>query len=50
MSVFGGLGSCDGSGKRLQFSRGIYTTDYLFQRDGNVTRMTVDYKTDYTRL
>jgi hypothetical protein len=45
-----GTEEVDGSGKRLQFSRGIYTTDYLFQRDGNVTRMTVDYKTDYTRL
>ena len=40
----------DEKSKRLQFERGIYTTDYLFQRDGNVTRITVDYKTDYTRL
>lgn len=40
----------DEQSKRLQFERGIYTTDYLFQRDGNVTRITVDYKTDYTRL
>ena len=40
----------DEKSKRLQFERGIYTTDYLIQRDGNVTRITVDYKTDYTRL
>ena len=38
------------SGKRLQFERGIYSADYLFQPDGKLTRMTVDYKTDYTRL
>ncbi|MGC6486233.1 MAG: hypothetical protein ACON4Z_01180 [Planctomycetota bacterium] len=40
----------DGNGKRLQFERGIYTADYEFSRNGNITKMTVDYKTDYSRL
>lgn len=38
------------TGKRLQFERGIYSLEYLFQRKDGVTRMTVDYTTDYTRL
>ena len=38
------------NGRRLQFQRGIYTADYVFQRKGSTTRMTVDYKTDYSRL
>ena len=38
------------NGRRLQFQRGIYTADYVFQRNGSTTSMTVDYKTDYSRL
>ncbi len=45
-----GTEELDGDGKRLQFARGIYTADYEFSRNGNVTKMTVDYKTDYSRL
>lgn len=45
-----GTEDLDGDGKRLQFERGIYKADYEFSRNGNVTKMTVDYKTDYSRL
>ena len=45
-----GTEEVEDSGKRMKFERGIYSADYLFQPDGKLTRMTVDYKTDYTRL
>jgi len=45
-----GAEDVDETSKRLQFERGIYSAEYLFQRKDGVTQMTVDYTTDYTRL
>jgi hypothetical protein len=35
---------------RLQFERGIYSADYVFERADGFTTMVVDYKTDFSRL
>ncbi|MBX3462633.1 MAG: hypothetical protein KF830_05650 [Planctomycetes bacterium] len=39
----------EGEVSHLGFERGIYSADYTFQRRDGITRMTVDYRTDYSR-